>query len=155
MDDMPCKFAVYAHRRTQFNHTVPTNTNNDSHKATQPVIYLPHDSFSGGKLSRVGGKLELEELNIQRVIFQVLMAKTTSPPRLNVLLHQYTWLSSSSSALCLSRFQKCSNCVPWHTWETVCVASLLNREMKESKGEQEWDLQRMNRPCSSSRLLHN
>lgn len=91
--------------------------------------------------------LEFDDLNIKRVIFKSKQHKNPSSNLCQLLVAPiYTAISPQTPPLSFSY----KGFLPHNTWETECVVTLLNKEMKNSKDEDEWEPQRMKRPYSAA-----
>lgn len=62
------------------------------------------------------------------------------------LLRRYTHSSHQTALLCSAFLAFSFPLICWLETEGVCIVALLNREMKDNRGEQEWDPQRTSRP---------
>lgn len=150
-----------AHRHTQCK---LTHSNNDSHKAPQPHLPTQRKTqlLLWRKIIQSGRQIRLWWIKHSKGDFSTLNTKK-QPARL-VSTSCCTDAHGSLQAPPLSSFLVFISWfvqrrrVPWHTWETAPSVSLLNREIKDGKGEQEWDPaereQTLFSRCSSSGPLH-
>lgn len=162
MDDIACKYICTQKHMMQAYSAWHTHTNNDSHKATQPTIYLPSGKqlFLWRKIIQSGWQIRLGWIKHSTGDFSTLNTKNNQPAsshRLIILIHKALFkpLHSLLFSVFISGFVQL--CTVAHLSESTYCHSFEQRDKRQWR--RAWvrsteNEQTLYSQCGSSGPLH-